>query len=334
MKLKTVRTRHFKHVLDSSPVDIQTDITCLVGKNESGKSAFLEALRRLKPAQGSVKFSSATHYPAWLEKRHRRDARAKGLDLDETQPITATFTLEKADKDAVAAVFGEGVLSSDEFEISRKYNNNYNGSFKVNEARAVANLLSGFELSKPLEQLKRCKTFSALDTEIANLAAEGGEVDDTKLMLASVVAAIKEVIPNDLSLFQAVWRILFAQVPKFFYFSEYSGLPSTVPIRKLLAAKEDDLTEGEHTALALLQLAEFEQDHLLDIDYETRKRELENASNELRSQVLEYWSTNRNLRVEMDLTQKQQAANNGTTTVIDELHIRLRDDQHELSLRF
>ena len=47
VKLKTVKIDHFKHVLNSTPVEIQPDITCLVGKNESGKSAFLEALRRL-----------------------------------------------------------------------------------------------------------------------------------------------------------------------------------------------------------------------------------------------------------------------------------------------
>lgn len=106
MQLKTVQINHFKHVLDSTPVDIQSDITCLVGKNESGKSAFLEALRRLKPAQGGAKFSSPKHYPAWLEKRHRREAKAKGQDLDESSPITATFDLEEADTEAVAAIFG------------------------------------------------------------------------------------------------------------------------------------------------------------------------------------------------------------------------------------
>ena len=154
MKLKTVRISHFKHILDSTPVDIQSDITCLVGKNESGKSAFLEALRRLKPAQGSVEFSSPTHYPAWLEKRHRREAKAKGRDLNETAPIVATFLLDDADVVAVASVFGDGVLLSDQFEISRKYTNKYSAVFRVNEAKAVANLLEDFELSPDLEPLK------------------------------------------------------------------------------------------------------------------------------------------------------------------------------------
>ncbi len=334
MRLKTVQIRHFKHVLDSTPVEIQPDITCLVGKNESGKTAFLEALRRLKPAQGAAKFSSPTHYPAWLEKRHRREAKAKGWDLDENVPITATFTLDGDDKAAVSEVFGEGVLLSDTIEFSRNYTNRSGAVFQVDEAKAIANLLANVELPPDLQALKSCQTFNALHTELANSTPESEEESATANSLVEIEEAIKETLPDDTTLWQAVWQILFVRVPIFFYFSEYSSLPSTVHIRELLAANEEDLDEDEHTALALLQLAEFEEDHLLDTNYETRKRELENVANELRGQVLEYWSTNRNLRVEMDLTLKEQAANNGTTTVIDELHIRMRDDQHELSLRF
>lgn len=264
MKLTHVQIRYFKHVLDSSEVAIQPDITCLVGKNESGKSAFLEALRRLKPSQGSAKFSSATHYPAWLEKRHRREAKAAGRDLDDAIPITAKFALENADKQAVADVFGDGVLLSKVFEVSREYNNKYSGIFQVDEQRAIANLLSNFNLTKSLASLKACKTFDALRAEIVKLTPTGDDSGAIKLTLDGISEAAKAAVPDDLTLSQAVWRVLFARVPSFFYFSEYSGLPSTVPIRKLLAAKEEDLDEQDQTALALLQLAAFEEDHFLD----------------------------------------------------------------------
>ena len=334
MKLKTVRIDHFKHVLDSTEVAIQPDITCLVGKNESGKSAFLEALRRLKPAHGAASFSSPTHYPAWLEKRHRREAKAKGRDLDEKSPINATFTIEPEDVAAVEARFGEDVLLSDTFTISRKYTNQYAGVFEVDEAKAVANLLADIELPTVLEPLNSCEKFSTLRAKVSSLSPDGSEESATTLALAEVTKAINELLPDDTTLWQSVWRVLFARVPQFFYFSEYSSLPSTVPIRELLEADEDKLEDDEQTALALLQLAEFEKDHLLDADYETRKRELQNVANELGEQVLDYWTTNQHLRVEMDLTLTKQPANNGQTTVIDELHIRMWDDQHKLSLRF
>lgn len=332
MKLKTVRIDHFKHVLDSTEVAIQPDITCLVGKNESGKSAFLEALRRLKPAHGAASFSSPTHYPAWLEKRHRREA--KGRDLDEKSPINATFTIEPEDVAAVEARFGEDVLLSDTFTISRKYTNQYAGVFEVDETKAVANLLADIELPTVLEPLNSCEKFSTLRAKVSSLSPDGSEESATTLALTEVTKAINELLPDDTTLWQSVWRVLFARVPQFFYFSEYSSLPSTVPIRELLEADEDKLEDDEQTALALLQLAEFEKDHLLDADYETRKRELQNVANELGEQVLDYWTTNQHLRVEMDLTLTKQPANNGQTTVIDELHIRMWDDQHKLSLRF
>ena len=334
MKLKTVRIDHFKHVLDSTEVAIQPDITCLVGKNESGKSAFLEALRRLKPAHGAASFSSPTHSPAWLEKRHRREAKAKGRDLDEKSPINATFTIEPEDVAAVEARFGEDVLLSDTFTISRKYTNQYAGVFEVDETKAVANLLADIELPTVLEPLNSCEKFSTLRAKVSSLSPDGSEESATTLALTEVTKAINELLPDDTTLWQSVWRVLFARVPQFFYFSEYSSLPSTVPIRELLEADEDKLEDDEQTALALLQLAEFEKDHLLDADYETRKRELQNVANELGEQVLDYWTTNQHLRVEMDLTLTKQPANNGQTTVIDELHIRMWDDQHKLSLRF
>ena len=334
MKLETVQIYHFKHVLDSTPVKIQPDITCLVGKNESGKSAFLEALRRLKPSRGGVKFASPAHYPAWLEKRHRREEKANGRDLDDREPISATFTLEPDDFAAVGAKFGDGVLLSDSIRISRKYTNRYSGEYEVDEAKAVANLLSDIELPLAVEELTTCETFRALRAKVSSLTTDSAEENASTLALAAVTKAVDALLPDDATLWQAVWQVLFARVPKFFYFSEYSSLPSTVAIRELLEADEDNLEDDKQTALALLQLAEFEKDHLLDADYETRKRELQNVANELGEQVLDYWTTNQHLRVEMDLTLAQQPANNGQTTVIDELHIRMWDDQHKLSLRF
>lgn len=45
LKLKQYHVRNFKCVLDSGEIDVDDHITCFVGKNESGKTALLEALR-------------------------------------------------------------------------------------------------------------------------------------------------------------------------------------------------------------------------------------------------------------------------------------------------
>ncbi len=77
-----------------------------------------------------------------------------------------------------------------------------------------------------------------------------------------------------------------------------------------------------------------EQEYLLNPDYERRKRELENVANALTDDVLKYWSQNEQLRVQPEITQRNEATGNGQQTVLDELKIRIWDNRHSLSLPF
>ena len=61
----------YKSVEDSSPVEIGEDVTVLVGKNESGKSAFLEALHKALPL-GDAKFDLVYDYPKKDYVRYRK----------------------------------------------------------------------------------------------------------------------------------------------------------------------------------------------------------------------------------------------------------------------
>jgi predicted ATP-dependent endonuclease of OLD family len=332
MRLKTVQINKFKHILNSSEVDIDEHITCLVGKNESGKSAFLEALRRLKPAQGAVEFDSPKHYPAWLEKKHRREAKAKGEDIESTIPISATFDIERRDHEAVENIFGPGVLLSKQYTYERRYNNNVQGRFNTDEAKAVGNFLSANDDGGLATDRLRSDTFDQLREKLEENADDAEE--NVVERLKNIRRALEALLPKKAAMRSVIQGILADRVPKFFYYSDYSSLPSRVPIKRLLIADPNTLDENDQTALALLQLAEFEKEHLLDPDYETRKRELENTANELTREVLTYWSTNTHLRVLIDLSLKKEPTGNGQTTVIDELHIRMYDDKHMLSLPF
>lgn len=52
----------YKSIEDSSPVTLADDVTVLVGKNESGKTAFLEALHKALPL-GTIKYDYVADYP-------------------------------------------------------------------------------------------------------------------------------------------------------------------------------------------------------------------------------------------------------------------------------
>ena len=295
MKLTKAQVQYFRNILDSTEIEIQNDVTCLVGKNESGKTAFLEALRRLNPAQGTPAFVIGQHYPAWLEKRHRR----QGTNLEAVKAVRAWFSLEQADKEALTSRLGEGVLNSDEIVVSRTYGGRCYYAYDVDETCAVSNLIRGVDLPRGIaEHVKPLKSFDALGAKVAELQETG---DEQKIAAAEKLnAEIRDYLGENEGFSRLILKELSKLVPKFFYFAEYSKLMGIVKIRELLEANDEDLNDGERTAKSLLMQAGAEDDYLLNPEYEPRKRELENVANDITQDVLEYWTTNTNLRVEID----------------------------------
>lgn len=113
--MQQFQVRRFRNIVDSGVINVQDDVTCLVGMNEAGKSAILTALARLNPAQPST-FSVSEDYPRWLKTADQR----AGV-IEEVTPIAATFLLEPEDRKKIGGVFGDGVLLSDEVILSRHY---------------------------------------------------------------------------------------------------------------------------------------------------------------------------------------------------------------------
>lgn len=72
---KTVRVTDYKSVTDSTEIWLDGSVTCLVGKNESGKTAILEPLYRVKPLTASHrdKFVPLQDYPRARYSRERSE---------------------------------------------------------------------------------------------------------------------------------------------------------------------------------------------------------------------------------------------------------------------
>ncbi len=115
MYLTSGIVRKFKSIYDSEVVRFEPDVTCLVGRNESGKTAFLEALARLNPlADDPLAFDELRDYPRRLSGRERDQIR-------DTVPVSATFELDDADVDDLWGEFGPGVVTSRTVRLDRTY---------------------------------------------------------------------------------------------------------------------------------------------------------------------------------------------------------------------
>ncbi|MER5916701.1 AAA family ATPase [Streptomyces sp. NPDC001982] len=101
MLLQTVEIDVFRNFTNKQSMAVDRAVTCLIGKNESGKTTVLKALHRLNPANVPDRFDLTKDYP----RRHlARDRRAK--DLEEVEPVTAVFSLEEADLDVLEDQLG------------------------------------------------------------------------------------------------------------------------------------------------------------------------------------------------------------------------------------
>ncbi|MHB1194939.1 MAG: AAA family ATPase [Longimicrobiales bacterium] len=331
MRLESARVRLFRNVVDSGEVVIDDAVTCFVGKNESGKTAFLHALQRLNPARGSAAFSVPDQYPAWLEKRDRM----RGEELEEVTPVSAVFSLQPAEVEALEERFGKGcIVDPSQIVISRTYGNELKVQMAVSEEAFVTHLISRVDWPRGTKTaVNKVTSVEELRDHVQALKAESEPTaDPDRIRVAdAVLKLLQEELGSGL-LSQAVWTAAEGYVPKFLYFSEYSRLPYSVDIiRVLTTAKLDD---SELTARSLLRLAAAEDAYLKNPDYERRKRELENVANAITADVLKYWTQNPDLRVQPDITQKTVTDQQGRHSVLDELKIRIWDDRHLLSLPF
>ena len=99
MKLTKVHITNFQSIQDSTEFEIG-DVTCLVGKNEAGKTALLKALYRLNPInEMDSDFDVTDDYPSRNVSDYEDDVKAERREP--AQVVQATYALEPDDIVAV-----------------------------------------------------------------------------------------------------------------------------------------------------------------------------------------------------------------------------------------
>ena len=324
MILRSIRVRKYKNILDSGEVEMQPDVTCLVGKNESGKSALLQALYRLNPV-------STGHPETFVDLRDypRREFARERESVAERRPIAATFELEDEDVRAVEGLLGPGALTSRRVTVARSY-----GDRLVWEIGSLGAAAPGPEYGSE----------SALGPEADALgeardAWEGHEGDDPDWEERLKALAFDDdgggggdVSPGaaDDEHAREVRSILAERLPAFLYFDEYSAMPGRLSVRHACAAGAS-LAPGERSVLSLIRLAGIDLADFTRDGYEARKASLEAAAGDLTREVFEYWSQNRDLSVEFDVDFERPDADGYEGPFVE---LRIRNLRHGVTLNF
>ena len=95
MRLSKVRIQGYRSIIDTGYFDVENDKTILVGPNEAGKTAILQALQKLNPPEGTSFFDPLRDYP---RARYDEDIKNGQIDPSSFTVVEGHFTLEDADK--------------------------------------------------------------------------------------------------------------------------------------------------------------------------------------------------------------------------------------------
>ncbi len=292
MKLKNVQVTCFKNIRRPCQFDVDS-ITCLIGKNESGKTALLEGLYRLNPlipAHGF--FNLDDDYP-------RIDVEDYRLEVAEgrREPAVVTrarFQLEEAELQELEKDF-PGVLAKPELTLSKGYTNELFAELLVDEKAAVAVLLAKAGLgAQTMKALSRCSSLGELAGSLKGLEREKE---------ASALSSLLSEIQKDGLLDYLYRNYLVAKVPKFLYFSEFYQLQGQVNLQALAKRLEaDQLLASDYPLLGLIDLARMNLDEISNPRRALeRDNRLEGASNHLTKRLMKYWSQNRHLEIRFDI---------------------------------
>lgn len=335
MKLRTVRVREFRSIWDSSYFEIDR-VVCLVGKNESGKTALLQALYRLNPiVESDGNFDVTDDYPRSEVENYQQDVESGRRQ--QAKVVEATFELEEPELKAIADEYGDGVLARPEVVVSKGYAKEDNSlmcqrfidvpvaehvlvknlaeSFEIPEAQAAeaAKRSTLAELSKYLTETgqKQAEALAAAQTaanELQDEAEKAAALENSKVLAESEQAKALRARLSDLlkqeDLGLHIWRsILKPHFPRFLYFDEYYQMRGHDNIEALKERRaENKLKRSDHPLLGLIELARLDLDKLLTADRtQELKNKLQGASNHLSAQILKYWSQNKHLRMNFDV---------------------------------
>lgn len=325
MKLETVHVTNFRSAEDSEEFSVGP-VTCLVGKNEAGKSAILLALAALNPHTVSpAVFDKERDYP----RRSLIQYGEKHKDA-EAIAIKTTWQLDLTEMEQIAAVVGPEVMTSNIVTISRRYQKPIEVEVKqLDYKQALEFLYSKFALdASERATLMSATTTSDLIKLLGTLAAPSPNQLQLKAHLDQHGPVTVQTS-----------KLITGMLPKFMYFSSYDRMDGAIQIEhtnQLIANGQisDDTNRGVRLFVEFLKYAGITIGEIASVaTYETFNAKLQAASNNITDQILEYWTQNPDLSVVVRVEQARSGdpapLNSGTVA-----RARIHNDLHRVDTPF
>ena len=319
MLLKKVTIHKYKSFLTEQSYTVEERITRIVGKNESGKTALLEALAKSNYFEDNAdfQFNKNLDYP-----------RSELIKAKNENPavLTCEYELSDADVKSVEDDLGEGIISKQTFSRTCYYDNTHTASgVSVNFDVFKNWLITSFDVGdQGKELLRAAASFSDLENVVSENETTPGMTE-----IQGELSKIKKGAgkwKNPLEGYIYLTYILPA-IPKLWYFSDYFSLPCRINLNEFAAGTPTGSLSSEEfkIAKALFELSGLQvSDIQSEANFEAFKAQLEATSNSITDDMFEYWTTNQNLEIRFDI---EHSTNN-----VRYLNIRIYNSKHRVTL--
>ncbi|HEX9951261.1 MAG TPA: AAA family ATPase [Rubricoccaceae bacterium] len=285
MILKTVRIENFKSIHDTEEFSVG-DVTCLVGKNESGKTAVLTALAKLKPVVAAEGQFGELEFPRMTYFEYTEEDRPNDV-------LTTSWELDEADIAAVTEITGEGGLSSNSITVKKGHDNKVQWNVNLNYDKIVQNYIEPAGLwTEESEQLKDVSNVHELIQRVSATEPRSERQE-------ALHQRLQQAFPSGSSI-AAVQQLLSDRLPTFLYFGSYAAMDGSVSLNDIAARKASgQLKMSDWIFEALLEMAGTSVEDIQSItQFEPLVAKLEAVSNRLTRQIFKYWSQNKHLSID------------------------------------
>ena len=219
MMLKRIHVTHFRSVDDSEEFEVDP-VTCLVGKNEAGKSALLLALAALNPNEATpVTLDKERDYPR--RNLVRYEQMHGGM---EAKVVTTTWELDEAEVHKIAEDVGEHVLKSPLVKVSRRYGTDVEVDAQIDYTASVKYHYRKFALSAPEQSV--LKSPDTVDKLIESLRDLGSPTEKH--------VKLRDYLAKKGNVRSRVKRRVKQALPTFMYVSSYDRMDGAIQIEQTI----------------------------------------------------------------------------------------------------